>query len=440
MSIGGAELYANASMLRLVGYDRDAFARLDPGDLVRATGTEEEAGRRNWQAVMDGVSAPTRYEAELIARDGSTIRVMLTLSRIVVQGEVGFMAVASRLAQPRELDLMTTENDADLGAANRRLATMAALMVSHGEDPDAVSRMLSMNADAAVRKGIELAVAELGPPPVIFDVLLMGSLGRSEVSLLADQDHAIIFPDLDAEEEVVRDYFLGLGRRLSDALAAAGYAYCPGGIMAGEPDCCLSLTGWKQTFSAWIRTLEAEDLLRAKIFFDFRTGLDEGRLIPELHAHLKDEVARSPRFLHLLARSILQYEPPLDAFGGFVLEEGEGVATFDVKGVLAQIVDYVRLRALQHGVKATNTRDRLDALAAGGGLKPDTAERTAEAFDFLQGLRLRHQAGRVLARMEPDNRLDPATLDESERKKLKEVFGFIKAVQATLDHEFQGVG
>ncbi len=439
MSIGGEELFANASMLRLVGYDREEFATLDVADLVRPTAAELESGRRSWQSVMAGVVAPTRYEAELIDRDGQTIRVMITLSRIVVQRRVGFMAVVTRLAQPRELDLMTTETAEDLAAANRRMATMASLMMSHGAEVMQMSRLLSVNADAAIRKGIELAVAELGPPPLPFDVMLMGSLGRAEVSLLADQDHGIIYADVEDGEGVVQEYFLSLGTRLSDILDAAGYPYCPGGIMSGEPRCCQSLSGWRRTFSGWIHTLEAEDLLQVKIFFDFRGGLGEVQLTGALREHLRREIASQPRFLHLLARSVLQYEPPLSVFGGFVLEEHEADrATFDVKGVLAQIVDFVRLRALQQGITLTGTLDRLEALSAGGHLRAETVREIAEAFRFLMDLRMHHQARRILDRLEPDNRIEPEALDPATRKRLKTVFTNLKAVQAALGHEFKG--
>ncbi|MBD3220637.1 PAS domain S-box protein [bacterium] len=439
MSVGEAGLYANASMLRLVGYDQDGFARLDVNDLIRPTAAEVESGRRHWQAMVAGQAAPTRYEAELVHRDGRPIRVMLTLSRITVQGRVGFMAVASRLAEPRELDLRTANTGEDLAAASRRMTTMASLMMNHDADAMQVSRMLSGKADAAVRKAIELGIAELGAPPCPFDVMLMGSLGRGEVSLLADQDHAIIYPDAGEDDAAVQAYFLRLGGRLADLLDAAGYPLCDGGIMASEPNCCQSLTGWTRAFRAWIETMEPEDLLRAKIFFDYRGVLDEPELVPALRSRLDEAMDRAPRFLHLLARSILQYEPPLGAFGGFVLEPGEaGRATFDVKGVLAQIVDLARLRALQHRIAATATVDRLEALATAGHLREDTARETIAAFEFLQSLRMRHQAQRILDRLEPDNRLDPRTLDDREQKRLKDVFAHIKALQTSLDHEFKG--
>ena len=440
MAIRGEGLFANASMLRLAGYDREQFAALDIAELVRPTARELETGRRHWQAVMDGLEAPTRYETEIRHRDGSLVRVMLALSRIVLQGRLGFMAVVTRLAKPRELDAGAAENLDDLAAASRRTSVMASLMISHGAQPLQVGRLLSANADTVVRRALALVVRELGPPPLAFEFMVMGSLGRAEVSLLADQDHALIYPDApDSDQAAVQAYFLRLGRRVAEILAAAGFPTCLGGIMAGEPRCCQSLSGWRQQFTDWIHTPDAEELLQAKIFFDFRGLVGDGDLLAALRAHLQAEIAREPRFIHLLARSILQYEPPLGTFGGFVLEEKEAArATFDVKGVLAQIVDFARLRALQHGVGAVSTNERLAALVAAGALKPQTAADTAGAFDLLMDLRLRHQARRVLDQLEPDNRLEPAALSPETRKQLKQVFAHIKALQTNLNHEFTG--
>ncbi len=435
MAIDGQGLFANPSMLRLLGYDRQEFAALDVASIIRPTAAERESGRRIWQAVKDGDAAPARFEAELQHRDGSVLRVLLSLSRIVVQGQAGFMAVATRVARPRELDLRTAETPDDLVAANRRMSVMASLMLANGAPSAQVGRMLSANADTVVRKSIEIAVGELGAPPGPFEFLLMGSLGRSEVSLLADQDHAIIHPDADGAQE----YYLRLGQRVAEILDAAGYPYCQGGIMASRPACCQTLAGWRATFSRWIHTLEADDLLQAKIFFDFRGTLGETALVQELRDHLHAEIARQPRFCHLLARSILQYEPPLSSFGGFVLEERDATrATFDGKGVVAQIVDFARLRALQHGVSEVGTLARLDALAARGAIKPQTAEATAHAFSFLMDLRLQGQAQRVLSQLEPDNRIEPASLSAETQKELKHVLSHLKALQAGLDHDFAG--
>lgn len=438
MSIQGEGLYANASLLRLLGYTRDEFARLDVAALILPTEAELRDGRRHWEAVTAGDEAPTRYEAEMMCRDGRALGVMITLSRIVVQGRAGFMAVATRLSRPRRLDILAAENADDLEAAGRRTRDLATLQMNHGADAAGVSRTLSALADGVVGKAVEFAVAELGPPPAAFDVLLMGSLGRGEVTLSADQDHAIIHADVPPDQAAaVNSYFLALGGRLSDSFAAAGFPRCRGGIMAGEPDCTLPLASWCAAFDRWVTTLEAEDLLQAKIFFDFRSALDEGRLVPALREHLRASLAANPRFFPMLAHSNLQYEPPLNSFGGFVTVQIDGARDgLDLKGVLAQIVDVVRLRALQHGVDAVGTLARLEALQALGALNPATVADTARAFTFLHGLRWQRQARRRSSQLDVDNFVDPADLDAEQRRRLKSALEQIRALQVTLQHEF----
>ncbi len=438
MAIAGEGLYANAGLLHLLGYGRDEFARLDIADIIRPTAEELRRERRHWQAVTDGVEAPTRYETELLCRDGRALRVMLTLSRIVVQGRAGFMAVATRLSQPRELDIRTAVDLDGLEAASRRTRDLATLMLNHGADAGQVCRMLSAGADGVVRKAVEFIVAELGPPPLPFDVLLMGSLGRAEVTLLADQDHAIIFADAPAAEAAAAQaYFLQLGARLADMLAAAGYPYCTGKVMAGEPACCQTLGAWCAAFDRWVTTLEPDDLLHAKIFFDFRGALDEDALVPALQRHLHRTLAANPRFFPLLAHSILQYEPPLNTFGNFVLRDAGGARRgFDVKGVQAQVVDLVRLRALQAGVTEAGTQERLAALAGTGRLKATTIADTGESFRTLLDLRLRHQARRRADQLDVDNIVDPEELDPERRKELKRALVQVRNLQEVLQHEF----
>ena len=438
MALSGESLYANNSLLHLLGFEREEFANLEVADIIRPTAEESEEGHRYWEGIAAGTAPPTRYEAEMVHRDGQALRVMLTLSRIVVQGRQGFMAVAARLARPRELDIATAANLDDLEAGSRRTRDLAALMINHGADAKRVSTMLSDSSDAVVRKAVELIIEELGPPPSDFDFLLMGSLGRGEVTLLADQDHAIIFPDPAPEAaDVVREYFLHMGQRMADLMDGSGFPYCRGGIMASSPQCCLSLSEWKEKFTSWIHALEPADLLQAKIFFDFRGILGTGELVPKLRDHLHGSLAVQPRFLPLLAHSVLHYEPPLTAMGGFVLTETEdGRQALDIKGVQAQLVDVARLKALQHGCDQVNTTERLLALEAEGHLKPSTVRETLAAYRTLLAQRLQHQARRRAQRMDPDNMVDPGILDTDQKAALKDAFQQIKALQSSLQHEF----
>ena len=41
---------------------------------------------------------------------------------------------------------------------------------------------------------------------------------------------------------------------MNEALDAAGYPLCKGGVMAGNPECCLMADEWRQRFSHWMAT------------------------------------------------------------------------------------------------------------------------------------------------------------------------------------------
>jgi CBS domain-containing protein len=438
MAMEGEGLYANTSLLRLLGYGRAEFSTMDVGEIIRPTVGEIQNQRRHWQAVTHGIETPTRYEAELVCKDGRFLRVLLTVSRIIVQGHEGFMAVATQLSRPRELDILSASNLDDLEAASRRTADLATLMMKHGADGVQVSSMLSDGADGVVRKAIEFIVAEIGPPPTPFDIMLMGSLGRGEVTLSADQDHALIYTDVPPEDAgAVQEYYLQMGSQLADLLDAAGYPYCRGKIMSSEPSCCQPISGWCLTFAKWIGSLEAEDLLHAKIFFDFRSALGEENLVPSLQAHLTQMLSRQPRFYPQLAHSIMQYSPPLNSFGKLVLDDiGNARNGFDIKGVIAQVVDVVRLRSLQFGVSEAGTLNRMDALACKNHISNLTARDLAESFRVLQNIRLMHQARRRANKNVVNNMVDPEELEPGQLEELKKAFGIIKALQENLRHEF----
>jgi CBS domain-containing protein len=292
-----------------------------------------------------------------------------------------------------------------------------------------------------VRKAVEFIVAEMGPPPSPFRDPAHGQPGPIARSrCFADQDHAIIYADPEPDRAAaVQDYNLQLGKRVSELLDKVGYPLCGGGIMAGNPECCQSLSGWRASFDGWIGALEPDDLLHTKIFFDFRGLLEEGELLAALRSHLFAAVQAQPRFLPLLAHSILHYEPPLSSFGSFVLEEGaDGRQALDIKGVQAQVADLARLRALQYGLDAVNTRERLQRLLELGHLKAGTVTEAQSSYSTLLTLRLEHQA-RCRARQLPvDNLLDPEDLEPGQRDELKRAFQQIKALQASLQHEFGG--
>jgi Putative nucleotidyltransferase substrate binding domain len=114
-------------------------------------------------------------------------------------------------------------------------------------------------------------------------------------------------------------------------------------------------------------------------------------------------------FLARVAGRALERRPPLGFIGRFLVERrGPRPGTFDLKtrGV-APIVDGARLMALAHGLRATNTVERLTGAAHSGMLAEDDARDLRAAFEALQELRPRHQSARTVAGERADNCLIP---------------------------------
>ncbi|MFX6461703.1 DUF294 nucleotidyltransferase-like domain-containing protein, partial [Acinetobacter baumannii] len=75
-------------------------------------------------------------------------------------------------------------------------------------------------------------------------------------------------PGLSADS--VRPALLRVASDINRAMAQLGFPLCEGGVMAGQPRCCLSLDEWRQAFVDWIAKPQPEALLAANIFFDLR--------------------------------------------------------------------------------------------------------------------------------------------------------------------------
>lgn len=323
---------------------------------------------------------------------------------------------------------------------NKRLPELIRILIRTGLKASHVNRIITQNTQAIVRKAIEFAFDRHGPAPCEFDFMVLGSEGRFEQTLKTDQDNAIIYRDPPPEQaEPARTYFLTLGNEVCTILNQVGYAWCDGGIMARNPQWNQPLSEWKKTFAGWMTTLEAEDLLMARIFFDFRTGSGRGELVRQLQDSLNDMIETHPRFFYLLARNGLLYEPPLTRFGGFVLSESpDNRSGIDIKSAMTLIVDFARTYALKHHIWLTNTPDRLDALAAAGVLPADSVREMIQAFDYLMQIRIEHQVRALELLKPPDNIIEPDSVTSVEQKILKEIFSDIRHYQSKLSYDFTG--
>lgn len=306
--------------------------------------------------------------------------------------------------------------------------------------PGAVGRAVSSLVDGLMRSLCREAEAELGPPPVPYAFCACGSQGRREQTLLTDQDNLLVWghtetktdthTDTDTDTDGAADdpatvaWFEALAERVVGGIIAAGVPACDGGYMATTWRG--SLAWWDALVAGWTRDPGPEALLDLNIVADLRVvhgELPGERLRAPLHRAMSSRLLVSR-----LGAEVIAFRPP----GRLSRLFGRG-EDFDVKrhGIIP-IVGLGRLFALELGLGAPSTRDRLAAGADAGFLSADALVWLADGLDFLTGVRLDGQLRSLDAT--GDTKAIPVRrddLDPMARNTLREVLRVIADVQET---------
>ncbi|WP_437881936.1 DUF294 nucleotidyltransferase-like domain-containing protein [Pseudomonas sp. LRF_L74] len=313
-------------------------------------------------------------------------------------------------------------------------------MLAHGASSTQITQLITLLNDHTVSRVIELTVEELGDPGVPFTWLCFGSEGRREQTLHTDQDNGILFEARDASEaESIRQRLLPLAQRINQQLARCGFALCPGNIMAGNPQLCLSRQEWARRFSTFVREATPENLLGSSIYFDLRTVWGDDTGCEQLRQQLFREVADNSLFQRMLAANALQHRPPVGRFRDFVVaRKGAEKDTLDLKKEgLTPFVDGARLLALVHGVRTCNTLQRFAELVRLGAIERLDGAAYEEAYHFIQQTRLQLHQLQAVQGQPFSNRLDPDSLNHLDRRILRESFRQAQRLQTSLSLRYQ---
>jgi CBS domain-containing protein len=141
-----------------------------------------------------------------------------------------------------------------------------------------------------------------------------------------------------------------------------------------------------------------------------------------------------------LALMALRRESPLDVFGQLrgMRRGGRRVLDLKLRGI-AGIVDLARVFALEAATPETNTLVRLRLAVARG---VEVATDLAEAFEYLQQVRLRHQVRQLRGGAQPDNLVPLAELTPLERRWLRDLFRLLdiarQSVRLHLQSDLRG--
>jgi CBS domain-containing protein len=291
----------------------------------------------------------------------------------------------------------------------------------------------------AVQRGLDLDDAEQGAAWLAF-----GSEGRGEQTVATDQDNGIVFAG--EASDANRERWRALGEAVNQELAACGVPLCKGGVMAGNPACCLSVVEWCDRIGRWIERGEPEDLLHASIYADLRVLTGPAALARPLQLLWSTQAVEANRFQRLMADNALRFTLPLNWRGALETRQADGRPGLDLKRQgTAIFVDAARLYALTRGLAALGTRERLEAVAPLLGVPPAESGSWLTAFDFLQMLRLKLQLAPADSPLRPPapngavdnpNLIDVEALSDIDRRMLKEAIRIARGLQQRLQMDF----
>jgi CBS domain-containing protein len=363
-----------------------------------------------------------------LLQDGRLVGVV-SESRLFALWRRSIGAVRAAIIEARDVDAVAL--------AARGIQALPVQLLEEGLNADSITALLTSLNDLLVERLLDLsgcasALAEMGGC-----WLALGSQGRGEQTMATDQDNAIVFDDA-GDPAQRRRLLQPLALEVNRALDRCGFELCRGGIMASNPELCLSLAEWKARFADWIDRPDPLALLNATIFFDFRSVTGAHPLVGELRRWLAAHAKGRDRFLMLMVLNAQNNQPPLGVLRDFVLSRGGAHPhTLDLKTNGVQpFVEAARIYALSCGVDATQTVERLVAAGRERGIPDPETAAWRDAFYVIQRLRLALNAEQIRAGDATHNFLDPDTLNTLDRNLLREALRQARSLQSRLARDF----
>ena len=352
----------------------------------------------------------------------------------------------------RAIDLAATP--AELAATAAGLNPVIISLHDARVTAEHVSAVRSVVLDALTRRLVDLAVQQAGHPPAPFTWFALGSLSRREAMPSSDVDSALAWQGSAADPEV-RGYLARVASTVEDGLRACGIRPDANGASASSPLFARSLASWRAVARSLAQDPTQEKaLILVSVISDNRPVWSTGWEGPGEPGTVGGPAVGSPavggpdglweararpgpELMRLLARFALSFRPPTGFLRDFVVEHsGERRGRLDIKhGGLIPIVDLARWAGMAAGVTSASTVERLQAAEAAGTLESTQARTLMEAFGFIFSLRLDHQVEQLRRGEEPDDFIDPKTLNPLARSYLREAFRAVASVQSGLANE-----
>lgn len=308
----------------------------------------------------------------------------------------------------------------EMALAWATLPSVARALIGEELDARTIAGIVSEELRVVTRRAAIMAEHAMladghGEPPCRYAVMVLGSGGRGESLLAADQDNAIVFergvPDGPEDR-----WFAELGARMSDILAATGVPYCVGGIMASNAPWRGSLAVWKDRVAEWLGRSSGKDLLNVDIFFDQRPVHGDLALGTDLFEHAYASAQGQVVFAKLLGESLFSASSPFNMLGGIRTTDDR----IDLKKFgLFPIVTAARALAIRHGIRRRSTKGRLEGLTERNLGNAQEVAGLVSAHGLFMSLMLAQQSADLEAGIRVSNKVETGSLSRARQAELK---------------------
>ncbi len=325
--------------------------------------------------------------------------------------------------------IQNARSSTEMAAAWATLPEVADRLIAEKLEARTIAEIVSDELRAMTRQAARLAEAAMeaeghGKPPCAYAVLVLGSGGRGESLLAADQDNAIIYETGEADGPQDK-WFAALGDRIASILDEASIPLCKGGIMAKNADWRGNADLWRDRIADWVRRASPADLLNVDIVFDLMPVHGDGRLGQQLFSDAFAIGREHVPFAKLLAAQLENRENPFTFIGNFKTENGR----MDLKKFgLFPIVAGARALAIRHDVQERSTAARLAGLIEmdiGG--DADMKE-ILDAHEIVLSAMLGQQARDLREGLPVSNLVEIGALDRDRQADLKDALKHVQII------------
>ncbi len=285
----------------------------------------------------------------------------------------------------------------------------------------------------------DMLEAGYGEPPVSSSLISMGSDGRQEQTLITDQDYLIVYDD--GGDEAANAWFTEFGNRLVDCLETSGFKRCTGDIMTSNPTWRGSYSQWRKRLFAIVR-YEVEDFAKNMmdliVLSDARYVAGDRPLGERLIELIRTMEKEHFQVMWGMARAATEMKLALGFMRRLWTEPtGEHKGELNVKLLAwAPLVMNVRILAINQGLSATNTVERITSLEQEGSFSKEMADGLIDAYNILTHHRILLQIKQIKGIQKDSHFLDPMLLNNNEREELRQAVIRVEELQKMIHSNF----